>query len=105
MKITVNLSALNNEQVKFLSQLGEFQDQTWESECDPDEFPEVAVLLKNAGIDKLFVHFDESGADCRPGGLDVADRRQSLRTWLWAKNDGFDGRGIGLGLHDCLGSI
>lgn len=55
MKITVNLAALNNEQIKFLSQLGEFQDdQTWESHCDPDESQEAADLLKNAGIDVQF---------------------------------------------------
>ena len=29
MKITVKLDALNSEQMKFLSQLGEFLDTTW----------------------------------------------------------------------------
>ena len=60
MTITVNTDPLNNEQVKFLSQLGEFHDdQIWEGECDPDEFPEAADLLKNAGIPGVLFQFDE----------------------------------------------
>ena len=38
MKITVNLNVLTQEQVKFLSQLGEFRDDgTWEGECAADD--------------------------------------------------------------------
>jgi hypothetical protein len=58
MKITVNLAHLTNEQVKCLSQLGEFiGDHTWEAGCDPDEFQEALGLLKRAGIEDVFVQF------------------------------------------------
>ena len=58
MKITVNLADLTNEQVKFLSQLGEFNgERTWEAVCDPDEFEEAVDLLKRAGIEDVFVQF------------------------------------------------
>jgi hypothetical protein len=58
MKITVNTTTLNNEQMKFLSQLGEFRDgETWHSGCDPEEFDEAMELLKWAGIDDVFVEF------------------------------------------------
>ena len=60
MKITVNLADLTSEQVKFLSQLGEFRgDQTWEAACGPDEFHEAVELLRRAGVDDLFVQFRE----------------------------------------------
>jgi len=60
MKITVKLDTLNSEQVKFLSQLGEFRDgETWVAGCDPDEFDEAMDWLKRAGIDDLFVEFGE----------------------------------------------
>lgn len=58
MKITVNLDGLNNEQMKFLSQVGEFRgEQTWEARCDPDEFEEAVSFLKRAGIEDVFVQF------------------------------------------------
>ena len=58
MKIAVNLADLTSEQVKFLSQLGEFNgERTWEACCDPDEFEEAVDLLKRAGIEDLFVQF------------------------------------------------
>jgi hypothetical protein len=58
MKITVKTDALNNEQVKFMSQLGEFRDdQTWQGGCDPDEFDEAMDWLTWAGITDLFVEF------------------------------------------------
>lgn len=58
MKITVNLDDLSSEQVKHLSQLGEFRgDQTWEAVCDPSEFQEAVDLLKLAGVDDVFVQF------------------------------------------------
>jgi hypothetical protein len=58
MKITVNLADLTNEQVKFLSQLGQFRgERTWEAGCDPDEFHEAMDLLKRAGIEDVFVQF------------------------------------------------
>jgi hypothetical protein len=58
MKITVNLAVLTNEQVKCLSQLGQFRDdQTWEAACDPDEFEEATDLLKRAGIEDVFEQF------------------------------------------------
>src|SRR5262249_4462749 len=58
MKITVNLADLTSEQVKFLSQLGEFRgERAWEAHCDPDEFHEAADLLKRAGIEDVFVQF------------------------------------------------
>ena len=60
MKITVNLADLTSEQVKFLSQLGEFRgERTWEAACDPDEFHEAVELLRKAGVDDLFVQFRE----------------------------------------------
>jgi hypothetical protein len=60
MKIRVNTANLTSEQVKFLTQLGEFRDeQTWEAECDPDEFQEAVKLLKRAGVDDVFVQFGE----------------------------------------------
>ena len=58
MKITVNPADLTNEQVKCLSQLGEFRDdQTWEAACGPEEFHEAVDLLKRAGIEDVFVQF------------------------------------------------
>jgi len=60
MKITVNTANLNNEQMKFLSQLGEFRDdETWVAGCDPDEFQEALDLLKRAGIEDVFVQFGD----------------------------------------------
>ena len=54
MKITVNLVALTSEQVKFLSQMGEFRDgRTWVAGCDPEEFQEAVDLLKQAGLDDM----------------------------------------------------
>ena len=50
MKITVNLADLTSEQVKCLSQLGEFRgERTWKACCDPDEFEEAVDLLKRTG--------------------------------------------------------
>ena len=47
MRITVNTTYLASEQVKCLSQLGEFRDErTWEAGCDPDDFEEAVDLLK-----------------------------------------------------------
>jgi hypothetical protein len=57
MKITVKLDNLKSEQVKFLSQLGEFRDDLWVAGCDPDEFEEAMDWLKRAGIDDVFVEF------------------------------------------------
>jgi hypothetical protein len=58
MKITVNLADLTSEQVKFLSQLGQFRsERTWEAACDPDDFEEAVDLLKRAGIEDVFVQF------------------------------------------------
>jgi hypothetical protein len=58
MKITVNLADLTSEQVKCLSQLGEFRDDhTWEAACDPEEFDEAIALLKRAGVEDVFVQF------------------------------------------------
>lgn len=60
MKISVNLSPLNNEQVKCLSQLGMFtDDQTWESHCEPADFQEVHDLLVQAGITKVLLRMGE----------------------------------------------
>jgi hypothetical protein len=54
MKIIVTLTALSNEQVKFLSQLGQFRDdQAWEAHCDPEEFTDAVDLLKRAGVDDM----------------------------------------------------
>ena len=58
MKIRVNTTNLNSEQVKFLSQLGQFRGEpTWEAHCDPDEFHEAVDLLKRSGIEDVFVQF------------------------------------------------
>jgi hypothetical protein len=58
MKITVNTADLTSEQVKCLSQLGEFRDdQTWEAACEPEEFLEAVDLLKRTGIEDVFVQF------------------------------------------------
>jgi hypothetical protein len=58
MRITVNLADLTSEQVKCLSQLGEFRgERAWEAHCDPDEFDEAVALLKRAGVDDLLVQF------------------------------------------------
>jgi len=58
MRITVNTTYLSSEQVKCLSQLGEFRDdQTWEAVCEPQEFEEAVDLLKRAGIEDVFMHF------------------------------------------------
>ncbi len=57
MRITINLSTLTNEQVTFLSQLGEFRDYPiWESGFEPEDFQEVMELLKNAGICEVILH-------------------------------------------------
>jgi len=54
MKISVNITSLSSEQVKFLSQLGGFtDDQTWESDCEPAGIQEVLDLLMPAGITEL----------------------------------------------------
>jgi hypothetical protein len=58
MKIIVDLAELTCDQVKLLSQMGEFRDdQTWEAACDPSEFQEAVNLLKRAGIEDVFVQF------------------------------------------------
>ena len=58
MRITVNTTYLTSEQVKYLSQLGEFRGgRTWEAACDPDEFAVAVDLLKRAGIEDAFVQF------------------------------------------------
>jgi hypothetical protein len=58
MRITVDLADLTGEQVKYLSQLGEFRDNhTWEAACGPEEFHEAVDLLKRAGIEDVFVQF------------------------------------------------
>jgi hypothetical protein len=60
MKINVNLADLTSEQVKCLSQLGQFRDdQTREAHCDPEEFQEAVDLLKRAGIEDVFVRFGD----------------------------------------------
>lgn len=60
MKITVCLAALTSEQVKFLSQLGEFRgERTWEAACEPSEFQEAVELLRKAGVNDLFIQFGE----------------------------------------------
>ena len=59
MKITVNTTTLTSEQMKFLSQLGEFRDDLWVAGCDADEFDAAMDLLKGAGISDLFVEFGE----------------------------------------------
>jgi len=52
------LQTLTSEQVKFLSQLGEFRgERTWEAHCDPDDFEEAVNLLKRTGIEDVFVQF------------------------------------------------
>jgi hypothetical protein len=59
MKITVDNADLTCDQVKLLSQMGEFRDErTWEAACDPDEFQEAVEFLRKAGVDDLFVQFD-----------------------------------------------
>jgi hypothetical protein len=51
-------SYLTSEQVKCLSQLGQFRgERTWEAHCDPNEFEEAVDLLKQAGIEDVFMHF------------------------------------------------
>jgi hypothetical protein len=58
MRITVNTTYLTSEQVKFLSQLGEFRgERTREAACDPDEFEKAVELLNRAGIEDVFVQF------------------------------------------------
>ena len=58
MKIAVNLADLTSEQVKCLSQLGEFRgERTWEAVCDPNDFEEAVDLLKRAGIEDVFMYF------------------------------------------------
>ena len=58
MKITVNLADLTSEQLKCLSQLGEFRgERTWETACGPEDFEEAVDLLKRAGIEDVFVQF------------------------------------------------
>jgi hypothetical protein len=58
MRITVNTTYLTSEQVKCLSQLGEFRDdKTWEAACGPEEFHEAVELLRQAGVDDLFIQF------------------------------------------------
>ena len=52
------LQTLASEQVKCLSQLGEFRgERTWEAACDPDDFEEAVDPLKRAGIEDVFVQF------------------------------------------------
>ena len=64
MKIAVNLAYLTSEQVKCLSQLGEFRgERTWEAACDPDDFEEAVDLLKRAGIEDVFVRFGHPQGD------------------------------------------
>jgi hypothetical protein len=57
MKITVNLADLTSEQMKFLSQLGEFRGngEAWVAGCDPDQFGEALDLLRRAGIEGVAV--------------------------------------------------
>ena len=58
MRITVNTTYLTSEQVKFLSQLGQFRgERAWEAHCDPNEFHQAVDLLKRAGIEDVFMHF------------------------------------------------
>jgi hypothetical protein len=59
MKIAVNTAFLNGEQMKFLSQLGEFRGngETWIAGCDPEECHEALDLLERAGIEDVFVQF------------------------------------------------
>ena len=57
MKITVNTTTLNCEQMKFLSQLGEFRDDLWVAGCDADEYEEATDWLRWAGITDMFVEF------------------------------------------------
>ena len=60
MRLTVNMNALNQEQVKFLSQLGELRDDgMWEGECAADDFDEVVAWLKRGMIDDVFVEAGE----------------------------------------------
>ena len=59
MKITVTTDNLTNEQMKFLSQLGGFNDNLWVGGCDPEEFDEAMDWLKWAGIDDVFVEFGD----------------------------------------------
>jgi hypothetical protein len=62
MKISVNITSLNHEQVKCLTQLGMFtDDQTWESYCEPADIQEVLDLLVQAGITKLFLQLGSAG--------------------------------------------
>ena len=54
----MNLADLTSEQVKCLSQLGEFRgERTWEAACDPDDFEEAVDLLKQTGIEDVLVQF------------------------------------------------
>jgi hypothetical protein len=67
VKITVNTANLNGEQMKFLSQLGEFRgdnDETWVGGCDACEFDEAMEWLRRDGITDVFVEFGEGN---RPG--------------------------------------
>ena len=58
MNITVKTTTLNNEQMKFLSQLGMFlDDDMWEAGCEPEEFDEAMDWLRRAGIVDVFVEF------------------------------------------------
>lgn len=51
---------ITGEQMKFLSQLGEFLDnEMWVAGCDWEEFEAAISLLKRAGSDGLFVQFVE----------------------------------------------
>ena len=59
MKITLNTTTLNNEQMKFLSQLGEFRDDLWVGGCDAEEFDEAMNWLRWARIEDVFVEFGE----------------------------------------------
>jgi hypothetical protein len=62
MKITVKTAALTSEQMKFLSQLGEFggaNDETWVGGCDWEDFWEAVELLRRAGVDDLSIQFGE----------------------------------------------
>jgi hypothetical protein len=57
----VNTTDLTSEQVKFLSQLGEFRDEgkAWVAGCEPAGFLEAVELLKKAAVKDLFVQFRE----------------------------------------------
>jgi hypothetical protein len=60
MKLTVNTATLSNEQMKFLSQLGEFRgdkNERWVAGCSSEELAEAMGWLNWAGIHDVFVEF------------------------------------------------